>query len=181
MEKELIDFFAVVTQNTSLIDDEKEFAKSISDNAMSINIKNLDNQWKTIDENKYFTPEGRVCATKNYIQAMKIMTEVCAHKQWELENCLKNMTEEDKSGDTSASTKDPEDKADEYFKYSYKIWVDYSNKRVVLDKDKFFESEDMLERAELKYETNLHEKAVSAFKDYVGNYPKYAAVTCVVF
>ena len=181
MEKELIDFFAVVTQNASLIDDEKEFAKSISDNTMDINLIGLDNQWKIMNENRYFSLKCRILSTKNYIQAIKIMQEVCAHKQQELENCLKNMTEEDKQKDTSASTKDPEDDADEYFKYSYRIWVDYSEKRVVLDKDRFFESENMLKRAELKYETNLHEKAVSVFKNYVDNYPKYTALTCVVF
>lgn len=181
MEKELIEFFAVVTQGTSLLDDEKDFVKSVSDNTMNINLIGLDNQWKIMNENRYFSLKCRIQSTKNYIQAMKIMQEVCAHKQQELENCLKNMTEEDKQKDTSASINDPEDKADEYFKYSFKIWVDHSTKRVVLDKNKFFESGDMFERAELKYETNLHEKAVSAFKDYVGSYPKYTALTCVVF
>lgn len=181
MENELIQFLAIVMQKTSLLDDEKAFVKSISDNAMNLNLNSLDNQWKTINESKCFTPKVRVQATKNYIQVMKIMTEVCSQKQFELIQCLNKITEEDKPEDISVSTKDPEDKADEYFKYSYKIWVDHSTKRVVLDKNKFFESGDMFERAELKYETNLHEKAVSAFKDYVGSYPKYTALTCVVF
>lgn len=181
MEKEFIQFLALMAQKISLFDNEKEFAKFISDNAMSINLESIDKQWKIINENACFNPKCRVHATKNYIQAMKIMTEVCSYKQFELIQCLNKITEEDKPEDISVSTKDPEDKADEYFKYNYKIWVDHSTKRVVLDKNKFFESEDMFERAELKYETNLHENAVSVFKDYVGSYPKYTALTCVVF